>query len=73
MIPITYTHEQQLIFNEIIEQYSLDTGLFIGSYRSITEAARCTRLTVNLITKWIQGKSTLVKPTYIFKRKESLI
>lgn len=55
--------------NSLILQYTLE-GDFIASYSTITEAAKSTGLTTNLVSKWMQGKSTVVKPTFIFKRKE---
>lgn len=55
--------------NSAILQYSLN-GIYLNSFTTITEAAKYNNLTTNLVSKWMQGKSTTIKPTYIFKRKE---
>lgn len=60
---------EYILKNSLILQYTLE-GDFIASHSTITEAAKSTGLTPNLVSKWMQGKSTIVKPTFIFKRKE---
>jgi len=55
--------------NSRVLQYTLE-GEFINEYSTITEAAKCTNLTTNLVKKWIYGRSTKMTPTYIFKLKE---
>lgn len=60
---------EYILKNSLIQQYSLE-GKFIASYSTIVEAAKSTGLTTNLVSKWIQGKSTVIKPTFIFERKE---
>lgn len=60
---------EYILKNSLILQYTLE-GNFIASYSTIVEAAQATGLTTNLVSKWMQGKSTVIKPTFIFKRKE---
>ena len=76
MSKLSYTDEQKLIFDEIIQPTNpvltikATAGKFIASYSTIVEAAKSTGLTTNLVSKWMQGKSTVIKPTFIFERKE---
>lgn len=58
-----------IIKNSTVLQYSLD-GEYIAEYSTITEAAKSTRLTFNLVSKWIKEQPTKIKPTFIFKLKE---
>lgn len=58
--------------NSKILQYDLENN-FIAEYDTITDAAKATNLTTNLVSKWMYGKSTTIKPIFIFKRKELTI
>lgn len=58
-----------ILKNSAVIQYSLE-GEYIAEYSTITQAAKMTGLTFNLVSKWIKGESTRIKPTFIFTLKE---
>lgn len=64
--------KEYILKNSKILQYNLQ-GSLLAQYSTLTEAAKATNLTTNLVSKWIKGKSTLIEPMFIFKRKELTI